>query len=343
VHSVRRKNGDICRKTPRQKGINSASLYSSRHAADKMRIMASDELPFRKLILNGQRRTIYGDSADDPYFSTLLDEGEWPFNHICRRYVRDDYNCIDIGANVGLMTLYIGSYCTAGKILAVEPNRAVFPALQKTIQANGMQNAIAVNVAINDRDGEVQFTEESAFGHIDPNGSAVLNAVTLATLMERHRMDRVDFIKMDVEGYEPIALRGALDILKRDKPLIFMEFNSIALIMETRTEPLTFLEWILDTFAFVYLLSYRPPATELLMRLTRANVRETFYNNVMKHGCVDDLVITDNPDRLALSKGFNEMQTPNAEPRLMSPLKSLGMQGGRALLKKMFSSWASGR
>jgi FkbM family methyltransferase len=272
-------------------------------------MVMKDQLPYRELILNGRKRTIYGSSADDPYFSTLANEGEWPFLRFCERYLRDEYNCLDIGANVGLMTSHMSEYCTSGKIICVEPNRAIFSALQKNIEANGIKNAAAVNAAVSEQDGELRFTEESASGHIDPAGTAVVESVTLSTLLARHGIDRVDFIKMDVEGYEPVLLRGNLDVLKRDKPLVFLEFHSLALIMETRTEPLGFLEWILQSFAHVFMVTYRPPAPELLTRITPENVRALFYDNVMKHGCVDDLLVTDDPEKLTYCSDFPDRQS----------------------------------
>jgi FkbM family methyltransferase len=305
-------------------------------------MMGEGKSPSRELILNGKKRTIHGSSADDPYFSTLLNESEWPFIHFCQRYVRDDYNCIDIGANVGLMTLYIADYCTSGRIISVEPNRAVFGALQNTIRANGIGNAVAVNVAINDRDGEVRFAEDSAYGHIDPSGSAVLEGITLTTLLQQCRMDRVDFIKIDVEGYEPILIRSALDLIKRDKPLVFLEFNSWSLIANGE-QPLHFLEWLLQTFAHLYVVTYRPPAPELLMRVTAENIRTIMHDNMLKNGCVDDLVITDDPSRLAYSDSFlnnkklQDSQPENAERKHKMSLRFSALASSKALLKKFRS------
>ena len=295
--------------------------------------MSDGQLPSRELILNGKKRTVYGSSADDLYFSTLCNEGEWPFNRFCQRYVRDDYNCVDIGANIGLMTFYLSEYCTSGRIVSVEPNRAVFRALQNTIRANGIKNATAVNVAIDERDGEVRFAEDSAYGHIDPSGGTLVEAMTFATLLERYKMDRVDFIKIDVEGHEPVIVRTALDVIKRDKPLIFVEFNSFSLVM-SNMKPLGFLEWLLETFAFVYAVTYRSPGSELLNRVTFENRKMFIQDNMLTHRCVDDLVVTDDAAKLTYVR---EVQPDPRELKAGTSLRGSISGAAGALLKKVSS------
>jgi FkbM family methyltransferase len=295
--------------------------------------MPEEKSPSRELILNGKKRTIYGSSADDLYFSTLCDEGEWPFNHFCQRYIRDDFNCVDIGANIGLMTLYVSEYCTSGRIISVEPNRAVFRALENTIKANGIKNASAVNAAIDEQDGEVRFAEDSAYGHIDSKGGALVEAMTFATLLERYKIDRVDFIKIDVEGHEPVIVRTALDLIKRDKPLIFVEFNSFSLVM-SNMKPLGFLEWLLETFAFVYAVTYRSPGSELLTRVTFENRKMFIQDNMLKHGCVDDLVVTDDAGKLTYVR---EVQPDPRELQAGTSLRGSVLTAAGALLKKVSS------
>jgi FkbM family methyltransferase len=298
--------------------------------------MSHGELPSRELILNGRKRKVYGSAQDDHYFSTLADESEWPFIRFCERYVRDHYNCLDIGANIGLMTLYIADYCTSGRIISVEPNRLVFSALQSTLRANEVANAVPVNAAITERDGEVRFAEDSAYGHIEPSGNAVVEGITLATLLERCRMDRVDFIKMDVEGHEPVILRAARDLLKRQRPLIFLEFNSWSLI-QNHVEPLGFLEWVVREFASVHAVRHGPSAPDLLTRVTAENVKSIMFDNLMKRGCVDDLVATDDVSKLNPVRDI-QVSAPGAE----SSRRSSVFNEAGALLKKVGSLMGKG-
>lgn len=271
-------------------------------------------LATRQIKFLGKDRTIAGISAEDPYFSGLHDDYEWPFKHFCRRYIREGYNCVDIGANIGLMSMYISEFCRPGRVVSAEPNRRVFSALQRNLATNGAHNVTPFNVALNERDGDIRFQENSAYGRVDERGDAVIEGVTFSTLLQRAGLDRVDFVKIDVEGFEPVVLRSALDQLRIHKPLIFMEFNTWALLSGTRTEPLGFMEWILNTFAMVHVV--QPDSPDLLRRVTIDEVESFIEDNIFKHGSLNDLVITDDPERMAYSAAyldarFNELQLEN--------------------------------
>jgi FkbM family methyltransferase len=218
-------------------------------------------------------------------------------------------------------------------IISVEPNRGVFRALQNTIRANGINNASPVNVAIDEQDGQVRFAEDSAYGHIDPKGGALVEAMTFATLLQRSGIDRVDFIKIDVEGHEPVILRTALDLIKRDKPLVFVEFNCFSMVM-SNMQPLAFLEWLLETFAFVYAVTYRSPGPELLTRVTFEDRKMFIQDNMLKHGCVDDLVVTDDAEKLTYVR---EVQPDPRELQATTPSRGSLSRTAQALLKKLSS------
>ena len=277
--------------------------------------MTSDApLVTRQIKLLDKDRTIAGIATDDPYFSGLHDDYEWPFKHFCRRYLREGYDCVDIGANIGVMSLYISEFCRPGRVVSAEPNRRVFSALQRNLKVNGATNVTPFNVALNDHDGEIRFQENSAYGRVHDSGDAVVEGVTFATLLQRAGLESVDFVKIDVEGFEPVVLRSALDQLKRHRPLVFMEFNTWALLSGSRTEPIGFIEWILNTFAAVYVVQSHSP--DLLRRLTIADAESFVEDNIFKHGSVNDLVFTDDPERMAYSQGyldskFSELQLEN--------------------------------
>jgi hypothetical protein len=152
-------------------------------------------------------------------------------------------------------------------------------------------------------------------------------------LLERYQTDRVDFIKIDVEGHEPVILRTALDLIKRDKPLLFVEFNSFSLVM-SNMKPLGFLEWLLETFAFVYAVTYRAPGAELLTRVTFENRKMFIQNNMLKHGCVDDLVVTDDAGKLTYVR---EVQPDPRELKVETSLRQSVSSAAGALLKRVLS------
>ena len=98
----------------------------------------------------------------------------------------------------------------------------------------------------------------------------------------------IDLIKIDVEGFEIDVLRGAEMTLARCKPLVFVEFNAWTLMAIRNINPREFLDYIGARFPFVY----RYGQDGALMQLGTAEERISFLaDNVIHHGCVDDLII----------------------------------------------------
>jgi FkbM family methyltransferase len=126
----------------------------------------------------------------------------------------------DIGANIGDHTIF---YLSLGKtVVAIEPNPIAFKCLE-----HNCPNALLYNIAASNKRGTLSFMYIDNVGasYIDNSGTIKVNAVRLDT------MDLPDpqFIKMDIEGWEPYAIAGMSKTLKRCKPIIFVEVNKHAL------------------------------------------------------------------------------------------------------------------
>ncbi len=145
--------------------------------------------------------------------------------------LRHGDRCIDVGANVGLLTLPMArAVGSMGEVWAVEPGRGLCKRLQKNLDLNPrLRDRVTVyNVGLSDRRGWMRWIECA-----NQPGNATLEEMTqqdtnegavavemLDNLVDR---ERVDFIKIDVEGMELAVLRGAKDTLTRCRPLIVFE------------------------------------------------------------------------------------------------------------------------
>src|ERR1044072_358180 len=109
--------------------------------------------PFKDLSFLGDRFRIHGLSAEDRYFQALQDDKELEFVRFCRRFVRPDYICIDVGANIGLKSLIMAAHTRSGKVIAVEAGPSIVPVLDLNVQANHAANVAVEKVAIGDRTG----------------------------------------------------------------------------------------------------------------------------------------------------------------------------------------------
>jgi FkbM family methyltransferase len=144
-------------------------------------------------------------------------------------------NCqliIDCGANIGIYTLKAAS-CSTNRVFAIEPNPLVFSRLKKNIAGNNLNNVIALNIGLGSSKHSAKlFWERSTTGGtVRPEStskeisSADIEISTLDEIMQVYKIDCVDLIKMDVEGNEYEALKGADNILRKTKSII-LEFHS---------------------------------------------------------------------------------------------------------------------
>lgn len=140
------------------------------------------------------------------------------------RFIRRDSNCIDIGCHLGSVLQQMIRLAPAGRHVAIEP----VPHMAAWLKGKFPRVAIH-QVALSDRAGSASFiidTRQSGYSHLAKDGGAAGGAVEV----QLARLDdlippghRVDFIKMDVEGAELGALRGAARVLDESRPVILFE------------------------------------------------------------------------------------------------------------------------
>jgi FkbM family methyltransferase len=252
----------------------------------------------RTVRLGNRQLTIEGICDNDPYFQLIVDGFEDKFFQFCRRYLRDQAVAIDAGANVGITTALISQCASKGQVYAFEPAQTVFPILERNLNYNNLKNARAYNIALTNKIGCSFFHAQSAYGFLTSN-SAVGHPIRTSTIDDfvgAEGIQRLDFLKIDVEGFEQSVLDGAINSIQHFKPLIFMEFNSWCLIAHSRLNPLTFAESILDQFPNVYVFDHEAPG--FVRRIERAKALEFLHQNIIKNGCIDDLIFTSEPSRL---------------------------------------------
>lgn len=122
---------------------------------------------------------------------------------------------VDCGANIGMSVLYFKHLFPDSRIVAFEPNPNAFRLLQRNVEANGLRNVELYDVALSDRDGDISFFISTDPGTLlgstrsDYGGSVELNggSVELKARAERlsgyfRRLERIDLVKIDVEGSE---------------------------------------------------------------------------------------------------------------------------------------------
>lgn len=138
---------------------------------------------------------------------------------------------IDAGANIGIFTANFARIAgPEGRIVAVEMMSATAHSLRQTIALNGLANVELVENALSDLAGQtidVGMPDESHFGQAsiirhNAAGSGVSVTVTTTTLDDiTAGMERVHVMKMDLEGAEAVALRGAARTLRITDAILY--------------------------------------------------------------------------------------------------------------------------
>jgi FkbM family methyltransferase len=194
--------------------------------------------PFRKKIFVG--KAVYGldffvykhDVIGREIFKRRIYESEltdWVLN----RFPAGDYNFIDIGANLGYFTCLFGELAGKGRVISIEPEPDNLLLLNENIKKNRLTNVTVIPVAIGDKPGVARLNKYSkrnlgrhSLLEVKSNFSVEVKLSTLDQLVGEISPEISNFslIKIDVEGYEPFAIKGAeKTLLKTD--ILVLEYN----------------------------------------------------------------------------------------------------------------------
>ena len=155
---------------------------------------------------------------------------------LVKKTVREGMAVVDIGANIGYYTLIIAKIVGGkGKVYAFEPDPENYRLLVKNIELNGYDNVIPMQKAVSNRTGTtelflhpVDMGSHRIYNSNDGRESIKIEMVSLDEFFEG-KENKVDVIKMDVEGAEIAALQGMKNILQNnDDVKIFTEFSPAA-------------------------------------------------------------------------------------------------------------------
>ncbi|HUO34602.1 MAG TPA: FkbM family methyltransferase [Candidatus Acidoferrum sp.] len=146
---------------------------------------------------------------------------------------------LDIGAYHGIYSLVAAKRLNGtGRVVAFEPSPREFARLRLHLGWNGIRNARAEHLAVAAAGGEKEFFQVSSGdtsrgGLRAPTSNDLVRPLTVSVVslddyLRKASLDRVDVVKLDVEGGELDALRGASSLLERHRPMFICEVLDIA-------------------------------------------------------------------------------------------------------------------
>lgn len=134
----------------------------------------------------------------------------------------------DIGANVGTYSLKFAKKYKNSKIYAFEPVKSTHNILAKNVSINNFDNVSCYCLALSDKNGELLMTNDEFTGnHIikekKRKNASIVKTITLDSFVKQKSINSVDVIKCDIEGAELMMLKGAIESIKKFKPIIILE------------------------------------------------------------------------------------------------------------------------
>ena len=186
---------------------------------------------FNKLIKAKEGFCLY--NKNDQYVGRSIENyGEFSqlevelFEQICK----EGDTVIEVGANIGTHTQYLSNKVgNNGKVLAFEPQRIVFQMLCANIALNSLTNVFTYQMALGNEDNtlmipSIDYSKTGNFGGISientKKGEPVIQKKLDSFISQ---IQRLKLLKIDVEGMEKQVLEGSLKIIKKFKPILYVE------------------------------------------------------------------------------------------------------------------------
>ncbi|MBI1868349.1 MAG: FkbM family methyltransferase [Methylocystis sp.] len=219
-----------------------------------------------------------GSESDLSIFGPIRDSGGYWEPHIARvmsRLIGPSDTCLDIGANIGPFTLLMSDFTYSGRVYSFEPSPSIFALLKENVEKNGCENVFVFPLGLKDTASTGQFhtfkdipgasfggnlsaAEANAAAHAIFNWDFAYETTevafsTLDVWSEQNGIDKVDFIKIDVEGAELSVLNGGASLLARHKPKLLTEFNVKAMEHCFKISPQDYYEKLRQLYSHIYL------------------------------------------------------------------------------------------
>lgn len=199
-------------------------------------------------------------ASDDNYLQHIGPYFEPEMVQLFTSLLRPEDVVLDVGANIGCTTLLFAQL--ARRVFSFEPSPSTFAFLQANVEAAGFDNIVPVNLGMGHQEGVFELT----FAADNRSGGFVSNRITASQGHNVERIaiaagdawiaqagvERVDFIKIDVEGFERNVIEGLADTIARDRPVVVLELNHWCLNVFQRTSIPDFFDFLRGVFPVLY-------------------------------------------------------------------------------------------
>jgi FkbM family methyltransferase len=187
----------------------------------------------------GQFLLIAGDMISD-HFNLY---GQWAETEIdlCRWLLNPDSVVVEAGANIGTHTVALAKICNIGKIIALEPQSKLFGILAGNVAINNCDNVELYHAALSEADKVIEiqtgnydhpfnygsFSIDKGFATERPYPGYIryerAKTRSIDSIVDELSLNRLDLLKIDVEGHEEIVIRGGCNAIDQFGPDLIVE------------------------------------------------------------------------------------------------------------------------
>lgn len=172
-------------------------------------------------------------------FETIKKNGyfyEGPLLDKWTKYFQDAKVIFDIGANLGNHSLYWASTLNCEKVYSFEPFKPNFDLLKENIEKNKLNQIIPFNMGVGDGKAKaiLKSFDESNYGattleEVDlsnqQENANTMDIVDIDSFVRDNEIEKVDFVKIDTEGFEEKVISGMMEVITKFKPALWIEVS----------------------------------------------------------------------------------------------------------------------
>lgn len=197
----------------------------------------SQKVPDIQIVEYEQRRMLVVSNDAQGLIALNHKVHEPHFINFAQALIKPGMNVIDCGASMGSHTITLANLCgETGSVISLEPQSFAFSQLQVNLNLNGITNCTSWKLAASDESyvpvgmqfmdywgGSLEVQVNSGLQSIGNAQREIIGDMTLSIRLDDIVKKPIHFIKMDIQGFELRAIRGASNIIKYSKPIIFFE------------------------------------------------------------------------------------------------------------------------
>ncbi len=159
------------------------------------------------------------------YFHDICEPGSVTDIYMKYADLKDGNVIFDIGCYCGTQTVYFSKKVgNTGKVFGFEPDPQSFDSLIRNLEINQCENVKALNLGVFSFDGMIGFETSGDMGaSVSTESDIKIKVMTLDSIVNKYMIDKVDFIKMDIEGSEVDVIGSSFSFISKFHPRFIIE------------------------------------------------------------------------------------------------------------------------